>query len=702
MGRDAPTKASRRPHRLPVNQRRHKVAPENRKRVSTACNSCNIRRIKCTGEHPCQPCHSSARDCEYPETVDKIYVPRADWDELVARCARLETCLEHAVPDATRRRDLMGRVSAGSSSSSPRDLEVSQGHALEDSSPPREEGSVPSGEKEPTCYLGPTSGAAFLAQVKDFMADAFTSGLTGDCPTDTITLLDSLGRYQAHDMPPHRSLQPAGGPQSNELKALLAELKHFTQDGHDDSSFGGIFYWGNINPSLLDFGPLDTQPDSLRNRREIAFIHAALAAACAGHPIRAEAFFERAKALMGNLLDTARSSSLDLPLLVLLAVYLIEANRADAAYMYVSSGLHIAIAHGAHQGFVDDEYEKRAFWALYALDRWLSGFLGRPPTLADEAIHLPLPVDTHGLPKPTGLVAHVKLAKIAGHIVRHACQTSSRDGSTPNDASYVETTLRMLQKWSATLPAELRLANFHLGSSRAACELRMEHNQLVILTTRPSFLEVMKKAVAARIDRRTFHRPTLAQSTTHVWPCLDAARENLKLAKWICNSKSSSRKLLAPILHHIFDAAIIVLLNGLLTEPANGEDTSDISFAIGCLDTETDSSSNYPRDCARVLRDMETLIRRMVDGGFGGVLDISATASRTDLGVPKRNTSAAQAPTTAIYDVGFILNPEIPLETPAPAPAHAAATAASHALFTEISSWMSSEEHHVYDGYPRF
>ena len=173
------------------------------------------------------------------------------------------------------------------------------------------------------------------------------------------------------------------------------------QDGHDDSSFGGIFYWGNINPSLLDFGPLDTQPDSLRNRREIAFIHAALAAACVldtplgtkTNAYRAEAFFERAKALMGNLLDTARSSSLDLPLLVLLAVYLIEANRADAAYMYVSSGLHIAIAHGAHQGFVDDEYEKRAFWALYALDRWLSGFLGRPPTLADEAIHLPLPVD---------------------------------------------------------------------------------------------------------------------------------------------------------------------------------------------------------------------------------------------------------------------------------------------------------------------
>jgi len=73
----------------------------------------------------------------------------------------------------------------------------------------------------------------------------------------------------------------------------------------------------------------------------------------------------------------------------------------------------------------------------------------------------------------------VKLAKIAGYIVRYAYQVSPRDGSTSTDATHVDTTLRMLQKWSATLPAELRLANFHLGSSKATYRLRMEHNQVM-------------------------------------------------------------------------------------------------------------------------------------------------------------------------------------------------------------------------------
>ncbi|KAK7975322.1 aldehyde reductase 2 [Apiospora arundinis] len=725
MGRDPPTKGSHRPHRLPVNQRRHKVAPENRKRVSTACNSCNVRRIKCTGEHPCQPCRSSSRECQYPETVEKISVPRPEWDNLVAKCARLERCLEYAVPDVTQRQHLMSHVSA---SSSPCEPDVSQsshhqsdiaspsrGNAPGGSSSPREDMCIiPSSEGGPARHLGPTSAAAFLSQVQEFMTNAFTLSWSSDCPPDTTELLGSVGRYQTQHMQPCRSLQPAVLPPMDELNTMLTELKYFIQDVRDDSSFGGMFHWGNLNPSMLDFDSLDTLPDSPQSCRKLAFIHAALAASCVlDSPLatkndvhKGDAFFERARFLMGSPLDTIRCSLNDLPLLAMLAIYLVEVNTTDAAFAHVSFGMHIAIMHGAHQGCVGDEYEKRSFWTLYVLDRWLSASMGRPPTLMDEAIHLTLPVDAHGLPKPTGLVAHVKLAKIAGHIVRNAYQASSRDNDAPTDASYVETTLRMLQKWSATLPAELRLANFHVGFSRAAGELRMEHNQLVILTTRPTFLEIVKKAVAARIDHRTWHWQNSPQCS-HVWPCLDAARENMRLAQRI-RSLASSRKLPAPALRNIFDATVIVLLHELLTGPANtDEDASDILFAVGCLDAEAESrrnggsDSSFPRGCARVLRDLRTLVRRLVDHGLGGGLALAAASTlRTDPTVPKRGMPASQPPTTAIYDVGFILNPEIPPEAPGPAPAHASATASSHALFTELSSWMSSEENRLYDGYP--
>jgi hypothetical protein len=52
----------------------------------------------------------------------------------------------------------------------------------------------------------------------------------------------------------------------------------------------------------------------------------------------------------------------------------------------------IAVIHGAFRSCVD-EASTRTMWTLYILDRWLSVLMGRPPTIADEAIKLPLPSD---------------------------------------------------------------------------------------------------------------------------------------------------------------------------------------------------------------------------------------------------------------------------------------------------------------------
>jgi hypothetical protein len=73
-----------------------------------------------------------------------------------------------------------------------------------------------------------------------------------------------------------------------------------------------------------------------------------------------------------------------------MAFYLIEVNRRDAAYMYVGIAVHIAIMHGAFQ-YAADEASKRVFWTLYILDRWISVLMGRPPSISDESIRLPLP-----------------------------------------------------------------------------------------------------------------------------------------------------------------------------------------------------------------------------------------------------------------------------------------------------------------------
>jgi hypothetical protein len=135
--------------------------------------------------------------------------------------------------------------------------------------------------------------------------------------------------------------------------------------------------------------------------RYLAFFHVCFALATSvGHSAfrhsdqhAGEAYFKRARSLIGNPLDTVRFTLSDVPVLALMGFYLIEINRRDAAYVYVSLAIHIAIIHGAFRSCVD-EASKRIFWTLYVLDRWLSVLMGRPSTIADEAIRLPLPADT--------------------------------------------------------------------------------------------------------------------------------------------------------------------------------------------------------------------------------------------------------------------------------------------------------------------
>lgn len=52
-----------------------------------------------------------------------------------------------------------------------------------------------------------------------------------------------------------------------------------------------------------------------------------------------EAYFKRARKLLGNPLDTVRFTLSDVPVLTLMGFYLIELNRRDAAYVYVSNFL---------------------------------------------------------------------------------------------------------------------------------------------------------------------------------------------------------------------------------------------------------------------------------------------------------------------------------------------------------------------------
>ncbi|KAL2017426.1 hypothetical protein VTK56DRAFT_2082 [Thermocarpiscus australiensis] len=642
--------------RLPVNPRRKKVAPDERKRVATACNSCNVRRIKCSGERPCRQCTSAQRACLYPEPVEKVTIPKAELESLRRRCASLERRLAATEPaDAGNARQGVGSPSALSRSDTTETMSLDgdarlggiDGRMLAD----------PAGNSR---YLGETSGATFLDTLKELIATALPlarvlQGNPGETPAGAA-FLGSVGRYQTHDSRPlmlPQAVDPLTLPSESEIAAALSELRYFIQDGNGLFGSGGIFFWPFEDPqSVIALASTRGVKDSDGaakpgpHRRALALYHAAFAVAhtlTLREPNSAvdgqlgEVFFARARSLLGNLLDRTIYTISDLAVLAMMAFYLIENNRRDAAYISISSAMTISIVNGVHKGWLGDEVGVRTFWTVYILDRWLGCVMGRPPTIPDDAITLPLPREVPGLPSPAGLRAHVELCKISDYIVYNSYRAGGRADVAKRATVHVDRALDMLNKWHANLPDSLRLPDAltlfpadlfsqasvfghgpsdplgtasGFGRDRACWALHMSYNQLVILSVRPAMLMAVWKAIASIV---CIDQPFDVENHPQIGPiraCSDAARRNLRLGR-LMRLHSPRHKLLLPDLHHIFNATVILTMHMIVFVNLRTQDLEDISWATEVFEGEAETGSEYAKDCARVLRDLQYLVHQL-------------------------------------------------------------------------------------------
>ena len=365
------------------------------------CNACNLRRVRCSGEQPCQRCRKTqGRECEYPAPESDKSELKTELDRLRKRCATLENTLHAISPDEAA--NLIRQLDQGepvTRSIFPRFRFVPSGSQEAEST----RGGLLRDGDGTTRYLGETSGATFLDYLKRFMRSLVP--LT--CRAETVngsSFLESIGRYQTFDSRPlpNPSVDPVWLPARTDMILMLSELRDYIQDGNGEFASGGIYWWGdmsNLPVSMARSASLSTMTTD-DTHRYLAFYHVCFALASSiGHTRfrhseqhAGEVYFKRARQLLGNPLDTVRYTLSDVPVLALMGFYLIELNRRDAAYMYVSLAVHIAIIHGAFKR-CDDEASKRIFWNLYILDRWLSELMGRPPTIENEAIKLALPCD---------------------------------------------------------------------------------------------------------------------------------------------------------------------------------------------------------------------------------------------------------------------------------------------------------------------
>ncbi|OHE90680.1 fungal specific transcription factor domain-containing protein [Colletotrichum orchidophilum] len=715
------TENSNRASRLPVNPRRHKVAPEQRKRVATACNSCNVRRIKCSGERPCRQCRSSSRECQYPTVIEKVSVSRNDLDDLRRKLEIAERALQLAVPDDASRQLLLQQdvdvkdSRAGSAPSitppEPHDAydaasneivtETADGRRLQD-------------QDGRARFLGETSGATFLDYLKEFMSTvsplAFNRPWLSPTPNNGLTFLSSLGSYQTYDSRPievESTADPLSLPSRTEMSAMLVNLRYFIQDGNGSFPCGGIYWWGDLgtvpsDPNPVAFPPGTSPQVACDNYRHLAFYHTAFAVACQANttansmPVPrdlSQSYFARARMLLGNPLDITRYTISDVAVLALMGFYLIEMNRRDAAYIYVSNAMHISIMHGAHRGWVD-ERGKRVFWTLYILDRWLSCLMGRPPIIMDDAIRLPLPCDAPSLPPAAGLQAHVELARISGHIVCNTYRVAPWDHRPGGAARHIDRALQLLENWQSSLPPTLQISPSQPSTDPSCCLLHMAYNQLLILVVRPIFFAAVKKTFAERYITSDRHWE-FSHHARRISSCSMAAHQNMYLARWMMSLNGGSRKFLQAGLHYVFNAAIVLMLEELVFSPPAESD--DVNFAIGIFEEEAKTESNYARDCATVLKDLKSLVQRLrLDGqvGYsahaGGVSGGPLTPGLTPDDVTNASSSISTPTTSTTY------SQQSQQQTFPPGPSQAYPVTESGALYQELIAWVESNDAQLY------
>ncbi|KAH7066231.1 hypothetical protein BKA63DRAFT_426504 [Paraphoma chrysanthemicola] len=612
--------------RLPVNPRRVKVPAEARKRVVRACNACNVRRVKCTGEQPCQRCRKVSRECEYPAPETDKSALKNEVEQLRQRCAALEHRLQLTAPDDAA--DVLCQIECGdltTCSSTPTFHPASSGTNDADD----EDGRLLCDQDGTSRYVGETSGATFLDNLKHFMMTLVPLTYLPDSQ-DGSSFVRTVGQYQTFDSRPlpNPEVDRLWLPLQTEMTAMLAELRYYIQDGNGSFASGGIYWWGDLSKlpaseaSSASLNAMKTE-DSFRH---LAFHHVCFALASSvgytsfrhSEQHTSEAYFKRARLLIGNPLDTVRFTLSDVPVLTLMAFYLIEINRRDSAFMYVGLAIRIALIHGAFR-YCEHEADRRAYWTLYILDRWLCVLMGRPPTIADEAIRLPLPTDHPSLPPCAGLRAHVELSKISGYILCETFKIAPRNCKSGYATNNIDVALKMLQTWRDQLPSALQQDDSLLHSNPScalphidpSCALlHMARNQLIVLTTRPVLLAAVKRAVAQHLAQG---RPPPPCQARHIHACSAAAYRNLLWAQQI---SLSGRRLLQAGLHFVFNAAVVLLLDRILEAisrtllgdvSSDDPHTSSINFAIRIFEEEARTGTNYPRDCFKVLQDLKAL-----------------------------------------------------------------------------------------------
>ncbi|KAJ5825572.1 hypothetical protein N7474_002710 [Penicillium riverlandense] len=520
-------------------QKRPRVAEENRKRAVRACDGCRRVKEKCEGGVPCRRCLRYRRQCLFTH-IDPSEKSRSTSVSLLERAATLnrhdiaeaervrlmERILSHYMPNSTfdihslrqAAEDLKGKHRDSDSDVFSNHMD---GNDMEDLAIDEEDFTIKALPDNTTQYSGEFSYLNFSMKIRKKI-DEWMKTAAPDATTEVEPFEE---RWRSTQLQSGSSLVSASItclPPRYVADFLVQIFFKYAQTNN--------FYieedWLRDKLAVCYTNPDDLLPDDagavcailmvLAVGTQFAHMESSTPVNCLPYDSAASqdhhfsedevglTFYQFASKLLPDIIATASVRSVQACLLI--GTYLLPLDTSGLCYTYFGLALKLAIQNGMHRRYHGEglsqriiEVRNRVFWTAYTIEKRISILHGRPASLADSDVDAPPPVDFPGLTPAgqpsnhTNMVTLITLTLKLGEVSNEI--TSLRTCRKTQQQDSLERLLNMrkhLVEWWSTLPEDCRDLNPREPLFRSNVHLKLDYCLTRVFIGRPFLFSNIK------------------------------------------------------------------------------------------------------------------------------------------------------------------------------------------------------------------
>ncbi|KAM5364161.1 hypothetical protein ACJZ2D_011662 [Fusarium nematophilum] len=556
------------------------------RKAPLACLTCRKKKVRCSGTTPCQYCTKRGLDCRVPEHGHKRMYMANRIEELESRLARYEkeddgAPIRASEPPVAQNGQGEANGHSQASHSSPTDPTQEQ-RSSRSPSFIRPSTSFPAPLRYPNEATHTSPASTILAGSSLSSSHTFGSRVQ-DLLGSSRPELDQPANKPWVSPEAHQLTEVARNsapwrisntefpklPSRKEAERLLeTALFYIGQSQHhiDAREFSDrlwVFYENKDDPAQRE------SPWCLEMILMIAIGTLFDANPEGNDEFSGVQLFEYAHKNVPTLTELRAYGKLGVEIFALFAIYLSNMNRKEEAYLYISTAMRLAVSQKYHRvcgtrHLMQSEkvHLNRLWWTIYMQERRLAAATGNPPSIADEAINIPLPTDSPGFPPAGPICTNIRIAKVTGRIlaVLYNPELESEHTFIPN----VQEIVKSLYEISQEIPSDSVTDVWNLGRDlclRTTASLHLMLFQATILTIRPIMLHVAKLILSGQGPTGDqLHASPLGRLSR---TCAEAARRQLKVVGTL-----RKRKLIAIFgffdFEASFSAAFIMILAAIL------------------------------------------------------------------------------------------------------------------------------------------